>query len=85
METVSEADEAWVYQIKVQGPLAQDWTTWFHGLSVTCETGEDSVQPVTTFTGVLADQAALRGVLTRLWNLNLTLISLTRLGKAPTP
>jgi hypothetical protein len=32
-------------------------------------------------TGSLADQAALRGILTRLWDLNLTLISVVRNGK----
>jgi RNA binding exosome subunit len=40
-------------------------------------TGTDG-NPITVLTGRLPDQAALRGILTRLWDLNLTLISVTR-------
>jgi hypothetical protein len=84
MEHVQETDGAWIYQIRVQGRLAENWSAWFSGLSVACEAADETAAPVTTLTGVVADQAALRGVLTRLWNLNLTLISLTRLGKPET-
>lgn len=81
MEPTQEADEAWMYQIRVEGRLAENWSAWFSGLSVACEATSETAAPVTTLTGVVADQAALRGVLTRLWNLNLSLISVTRLGK----
>lgn len=62
-----------VYQIKVRGQLDDRWSDWFSGLTVAVE--DAGVQPpVTTLTGSI-DQATLRGVLNRIWDLNLTLIS----------
>jgi len=61
------------YQIQVQGRLDEDWSDWFSGMTVTFEGS------VTTLTGPVADQAALRGILTKIWDLNLTLISITRI------
>ena len=63
------------YQIKVQGRLDENWSDWFSGMTITFEGG------VTTFTGPVADQSALRGLLTRIWDLNLTLLSVTRGGE----
>ena len=62
------------YQIQVQGRLDEGWSDWFSGMTVTFESG------VTTLTGPVADQAALRGILTKIWDLNLTLLSVTRGG-----
>ena len=64
-----------VYQIKIQGNLDHSWSAWFNGLRITCEGN------VTTMTGVVPDQAALRGLLDRIWNLNLTLISVARVAE----
>ena len=61
-----------VYQIRVQGELDATWTDWFNGLTVTQEGGNP---PLTTLTGPVADQAALRGIVNKLWDLNLTLLS----------
>ncbi len=58
-----------VYQIKVQGRLDESWSGWFDRLAITVEGN------TTTLTGAVADQAALRGILSRLWDLNLALIS----------
>ena len=58
-----------VYQIKVQGRLDESWSGWFNGMAITLE-GD-----TTTLTGAVVDQAALRGLLSRLWDLNLALIS----------
>ena len=66
-------DERVVYQIKVQGNLDDRWSDWFSGLMVTVE-GEGENPPVSTLTGSL-DQAALRGILNKIWDLNLDLIS----------
>ena len=63
-----------VYQIKVRGRLDARWSDWFGGMAITCEIGSDGL-PVTTLTGAVVDQAALRGILWRLWDLNLRLIS----------
>ncbi len=76
MDNDADANQPWVYQIKVQGRLHAGWSGWFDGLALTVE--GDVGAPVTTLTGALADQAALRGVLTRLWNLNLSVISVVR-------
>lgn len=67
-----------VYEIRVQGELDPDWQAWFNGLAISQEpTGR---QPGDTIlTGPVADQAALRGLLCRLWDLNLTLLSVRRM------
>lgn len=68
-----------VYEIQVQGELGQGWEAWFSGLDVTLTC--NSEQPsTTTFIGPVADQAALRGLLCKLWDLNLTLISVRRIA-----
>ena len=68
-----KADESAVYQIKVEGTLDERWSDWFSGLAVVAG-GEGEGAPVTTLTGRM-DQAALRGILTKVWDLNLTLVS----------
>jgi hypothetical protein len=71
------------YEIQVQGELDQDWQQYFNGLAVTL--AHERQQPVTTIlTGPVADQAALRGMLCRLWDLNLTLISVRRVQAGST-
>jgi hypothetical protein len=66
-----------MYQIKIQGSLDHSWSAWFNDMRITCE-GD-----VTTITGVVPDQAALRGLLDRIWNLNLALISVARVAEDP--
>ncbi len=61
------------YQIKVPGHLDESWSEWVEGLTVTVENDDDSL-PVTTLTGTF-DQAALQGLLRRLYSLGLPLIS----------
>jgi hypothetical protein len=63
------------YQIKVPGEVRQDWSDWIEGMTITVESDEDGSR-VTTLTGAL-DQAALMGVLRRLYSLGLPLISVT--------
>jgi hypothetical protein len=67
------------YQIQVRGRLDKGWSDWFRGMTVTFESAKDG-SPTTTLAGLVADQAALRGILNRLWDLNLTLLSVTRGG-----
>ena len=68
-----KADESAVYQIKVEGTLDERWSDWFSGLAVVAvDAGEGA--PATTLTGLM-DQAALRGILNKVWDLNLTLLS----------
>jgi len=46
---------------------------------MTITSAEDDGQPITTLTGPVADQAALRGILNKLWDLNLTLLGVNRM------
>lgn len=59
-----------VYQIKVKGQLDSSRSDWFEGWAITRE--QDGT---TTLTGREADQSALHGVLVKIRNLNLTIIS----------
>ncbi len=61
------------YEIRVEGHLPTGWSNWFEGLDVRCGPGMDSV-----LSGYLADQAALHGVLAKIRDLNLKLISVNR-------
>jgi len=65
------------YEIKVQGQLDRDWSDSFSGMAIKLQ-GDH-----TTLTGLVADQAALRGMLNRMWDLNLTLISVFALADEP--
>jgi hypothetical protein len=61
------------YQIVVQGNLDPSWSDWFSGMTIAFTAGPDGTL-TTTLTGAVADQAALRGILSKLWDLNLTLL-----------
>jgi hypothetical protein len=61
------------YEFRVEGHLPSGWSDWFEGLSIQREAGGVSV-----LSGPLPDQAALHGVLARIRDLNLNLISVTR-------
>ena len=76
--TCKNMPDEFVYEIKVQGRLNEDWAAWLNGMSVILE---HSDPPVTTMTGAVVDQAKLRGIINKLWDLNLTLISVNRLNR----
>jgi hypothetical protein len=60
------------YEIKIKGHLDQRWSEWFADLKLTPLDGD-----VTLLAGPLPDQPALHGLLERIRDLNLTLISVT--------
>lgn len=62
------------YEIRVASVLDGCWASWFEGLQVSSDDAE------TVISGVLTDQSALHGVLVKVHDLGLTLISLRRLG-----
>lgn len=66
-------DRPTIYQIKVPGHLDERWSDWAGSLKITIENEGDG-PPVTTLTGTV-DQAALQGLLRRLYALGLPLIS----------
>jgi hypothetical protein len=67
-----------VYQIRIKGHLGQQWTDWFDGLTITLEYNGD-----TLLTGVLVDQAALHGILKKVRDLGMPLLSVNSVGPGP--
>lgn len=64
-----------IYRIVVEGRLESEWSEWFDGLTIThADTGE------TILSGPVVDQTALHGVLIKIRDLGLPLLSLTRLA-----
>lgn len=66
-------DRPATYQIKVPGHISQSRSDWAGGMTITVDIKDDG-SPVTTLTGTV-DQAALQGLLRRLYSLGLPLIS----------
>lgn len=60
------------YQIKVKGNLGSQWSEWIAGMTI------ESEESVTTITGKVSDQPALHGLLIRIRDLGLPLISVKR-------
>jgi hypothetical protein len=70
-----------IYQIRLKGHLGHQWADWFGGLTITLEDNGD-----TLLTGPVNDQAALHGLLKRVRDLGLPLVSVSPLehGQADT-
>jgi hypothetical protein len=66
-----------VYLIRVKGHLGARWERWFDGLTITREP-----DGITLLAGPVIDQSALHGILTRIRDLGLPLISVTQAGAA---
>jgi NADPH:quinone reductase-like Zn-dependent oxidoreductase len=79
MAEVIDSSQPTIYQIRVKSHLGSDWTDWFEGLTITLEEGGD-----TLLTGPVADQAALHGLLKKVRDLGIPLLSVIRveLGQA---
>jgi hypothetical protein len=61
-----------IYQIKIKGLLDRQWTDWFGGMTISSTEGGD-----TLLTGPVEDQAALHGLLKKVRDLGMTLISIS--------
>jgi hypothetical protein len=66
------------YEIKVPGRLDEFWSEWLEGMTIEVESG-DQAPTVTTLTGEVPDQAALQGLISRLYSMGLSLISVNLL------
>ena len=67
--------EPLVYQIRIKGHLGRQWTDWFEGLTITLE---DSGE--TLLSGAVVDQAALYGLLRKVRDLGMPLLSVIRVN-----
>jgi hypothetical protein len=73
MTTQPDWNDSAQYQITVKGILGNRWRNWFEGMTI------ESNGSVTKLAGTVLDQAALHGLLVRVRDLGLTLISVTRI------
>jgi len=65
-----------VYQIRIKGQLGRQWTDWFEGLTLTLEDNGEML-----LTGPVIDQAALHGVLRKVRDLGMPLLSVFRVTR----
>ena len=73
-----EFDKPEVYQIRVKGGLDGEWSDWFDGFTITPQANGE-----TLLTGVVADQAALHGLLNKIRDLGLPLLLVGKLNPRP--
>ena len=70
---MSRSHETGLYKIRLKGHLDEKWAPWFDGLTITrADNGE------TLLVGLVVDQAALHGLLRKVRDLGLPLLSLTQ-------
>jgi hypothetical protein len=68
----ADADQPTLYEIRIKGQLHHQWTDWFGGLAITLQPNGD-----TLLSGPIVDQAALHGVLRKVRDLGMPLLSIT--------
>jgi hypothetical protein len=71
-------DGSGLYEIRIKGHLDNRWTDWFEGLTITLEEDGD-----TLLTGLVVDQAALHGLLKKVRDLGMPLVSVSPLEHGP--
>ena len=77
-DTTTSADQAPLYEIRLMGHLGREWTDWFGGMAVALTEDGD-----TLLTGPVADQAALFGLLRKVRDLGLPLVSINEMRHEP--
>jgi len=75
--TKTDPSQPMSYQIRLEGHLDDQWAGWFGGMTITLEENGD-----TLLTGPVVDQAALFGLLKKIRDLGLPLVSLNRVNPA---
>jgi hypothetical protein len=78
----TNSNQPMVYQIRLKGHLGLQWTEWFVGMAITLEDNGD-----TLLSGPVVDQAALHGLLRKIRDLGIPLVSVNQVepGKFGTP
>ena len=72
--------EPGIYEIRIKGHLDDQWSDWFGGLTITLEDNGD-----TLITGPVIDQAALHGLLKKVRDLGMPLVSVSPVEHGPLP
>lgn len=75
-----EYDKPATYEVRVKGNLDPDWSDWFDGFAITVQS-----DGITVLVGRVSDQPALHGLLVKISNLALPLLSVIRLEDADSP
>jgi hypothetical protein len=75
----SRLGEGATYEVRVLGRLDERWSDWLNGVTIACE-GEEDGRETTILIGHL-DQAGLRGLLNRIGDLNLAVVSIGLLDR----
>ena len=73
-DTATPADQAPLYEIRLKGHLGREWADWFGGLAVDLTEEGD-----TLLTGPVADQAALHGLLRKVRDIGMPLVSVNEI------
>ena len=73
-----DSDKPMTYQIRIKGHLGQQWMEWFDGLTITLEQDGN-----TLLAGPVIDQAALHGILKKIRDLGMQLLSINSIGQDP--
>ena len=76
LDPKTDPSQPMVYQIRIKGHLGSQWTGWFGGLTVTLEDNGE-----TLLTGPVVDQAALHGLLKKVRDLGMPLVSVVSVGR----
>ena len=79
----SNKSESLQYEIQIYGELDGRWSEWFDGIQISVAYYEDH-PPLTTLRCPPMDQAKLRGILNKLWDMNLKLHALRLVPSQPT-
>jgi len=69
----TDPDAPRIYKIRLEGHLDRQWTEWFDGLTITMEENGDTI-----LTGPVLDQAALHGLLRKVRDLGIPLLSINQ-------
>jgi hypothetical protein len=76
LNRTADTSQPTIYQIRVKGHLGSQWKDWFGGLTVTLEDNGE-----TLLTGPVVDQAALHGLLRKVRDLGIPLVSVVRVDQ----